>query len=98
MKRSRLRVIPSVDRVLQSLGDTGLPRPLVVDVVRRELNVLRAQQKAPEVEAGLSSIRSSLRDLRASRIRPVINGTGILVHTNFGRAPLGPDVITALST
>jgi L-seryl-tRNA(Ser) seleniumtransferase len=98
MKRSRLRVIPSVDRVLQSLGDTGLPRPLVVDVVRRELNVLRAQQKAPDVEAGLSSIRSSLEDLRASRIRPVINGTGILVHTNFGRAPLGPDVITALST
>ena len=28
----------------------------------------------------------------------MINGTGILVHTNFGRAPLGPDVISALST
>ncbi len=36
--------------------------------------------------------------MRASRIRPLINGTGILIHTNFGRAPLGPAVIEALSS
>jgi L-seryl-tRNA(Ser) seleniumtransferase len=35
--------------------------------------------------------------VRASRIQPVINGTGILVHTNFGRSPLGPEVISAIS-
>ena len=97
MKSSRLRAIPSVDRVLQSLGDTGLPRPMTVDVVRRELNALRSRRNIPDVAAALSGIRSSLQDLRPSRIRPVINGTGILVHTNFGRAPLGPDVISALS-
>ena len=36
MKPSRLRAIPSVDRLLQSLGDADLPRPIVVDTVRRE--------------------------------------------------------------
>jgi len=34
--------------------------------------------------------------VQVSRIRPVINGTGILVHTNFGRAPLSPEAISAL--
>src|SRR5205823_6540692 len=42
-------------------------------------------------------IRSALDDLRRSRIQPVINGTGILIHTNFGRSPLGPAVIDALA-
>ncbi len=37
--------------------------------------------------------RGSSAMLRAARIQPVINGTGILIHTNFGRAPLGPAVM-----
>jgi len=97
MRRSRLRAIPSVDRLLQSLGDVNLPRPLVVDSVRRALSEWRTLKRVPEVDAVLSAIRSSLHQLRASRLRPVINATGILIHTNFGRAPLGADVIDALS-
>src|SRR5262245_53037110 len=97
MKRSHLRAIPAVDRVLQSLADTGLPRPLVVDVVRTELKALRSKKDIPDAEAVIAHIRASLQDLGASRIRPVINGTGILAHTNFGRAPLGLDVVSALS-
>ena len=42
-------------------------------------------------------IRGALRDLRSSRIRPLINGTGILIHTNFGRSPLSERVIESLS-
>lgn len=97
MKLSRLRAIPSVDKVLQALGDTGLPRPIVLDVVRRELQVLRARKTIPDLEAVVARIRAVVLDVRASRIQPVINGTGILVHTNFGRAPLGMDVIAAVS-
>ena len=44
MKTSRLRAIPSVDKVLQSLGDTGLPAPVVVDAVRRHLKTLRSKK------------------------------------------------------
>ena len=96
MNASRLRAIPSVERVLQSLGDSGLPRPLVLDQVRRDLGALRKQKAIPEFDAVVSAIRARLRDLSASRIQPVINGTGILIHTNFGRAPLGLPVIEKL--
>ena len=98
MKASRLRAIPSVDKVLQALGGTPLPRPIVVDVVRRELSALRVGKGTlPDLPGVLDGIRARLRDVNASRIQPVINGTGILVHTNFGRAPLAPDAIASLS-
>jgi L-seryl-tRNA(Ser) seleniumtransferase len=96
MNASRLRAIPSVEKILQSLGDAGLPRPLVLDQVRRELGALRKQKAIPEFDAIVSAIREKLRNLSAGRIQPVINGTGILIHTNFGRAPLGPAVIEKL--
>jgi hypothetical protein len=41
MKAPELRAIPAVEKVLQALGDTDLPRPLVLGVVRRELAALR---------------------------------------------------------
>jgi L-seryl-tRNA(Ser) seleniumtransferase len=101
MKHSGLRGIPSVDKLALALGETGLPHPTVVATIRRELAALRkygAKLKTiPGFEDILSQLRSSLEILRASRIQPVINGTGILVHTNFGRAPLGPAVIEAVS-
>lgn len=98
MKQAQLRAIPAVEKVLQALGDTDLPRPIVVGVVRRELAALRKQKAIPAFDAVLAMVRDGLRELRASRIRPLINGTGILIHTNFGRAPLGPEVIAAMSS
>jgi len=93
-----LRAIPQVEKVLQQLGDTGLPRPVVVAVVRRELAELRKRAAKTVIapDAVIASIRSALATLRAQRIQPVINGTGILVHTNFGRSPLGPRVLETL--
>jgi L-seryl-tRNA(Ser) seleniumtransferase len=98
MKTSRLRAIPSVNKILQSLGDTGLPGPVVVDAVRRHLKALRSTRTIPHHDAVIADIRASLRGLRMSRLVPVINATGILVHTNLGRAPLGPDGLHALAT
>jgi L-seryl-tRNA(Ser) seleniumtransferase len=109
MKTARLRAIPSVDRILQSLGETDLPAPVVVDAVRQHLQALRSQKSPgfakatarpraiPSVDAIVADIRSSLDRLRASRIRPVINATGVLVHTNLGRAPLAADAIRTLT-
>jgi hypothetical protein len=97
MKTARLRAIPSVDRILQSLGETGFPAPVVVDAVRRHLQVLRSQKTIPGADAIVADIRSGLERLRASRIVPVINATGVLVHTNLGRAPLAADSIRALT-
>ncbi len=98
MKRSNLRTIPSVEKVLQALGPVELPRPAVVGVVRRELAVLRAEKKVPVFDSVLARIRAALEASRSGRIQAVINGTGIIVHTNLGRAPLGPAVVETLQT
>lgn len=107
-KSSRLRAIPSVDKILQALGDIGLPAPVVVAAVRGHLQKLRshpASAKAtarlrgiPDADAIVANIRSSLERLHTSRITPVINATGVLVHTNLGRAPLAEASIQALTS
>ncbi len=92
-----LRAIPAVEKILQTLGDTGLPRPAVVALVRREVAALRTGKAVPNFEALIERLRGALGDLRRTRIQQVINGTGILVHTNLGRAPLGPAVVERLA-
>src|SRR5256884_2511128 len=96
MKASALRALPAVEKVLQSLGAVDVPRPVVVGVVRRELAGMRSEKQVPDFDAVLARIRASLDALRRSRILPVINGTGVIVHTNLGRSPLGPAVVETL--
>jgi L-seryl-tRNA(Ser) seleniumtransferase len=94
--RSR-REIPAVNKVLDALGEYELPRPLVVDQVRQELSNLRSNSEVPEFESTIENIHQSLELLGANRLQPVVNGTGIVIHTNFGRAPLAPEAIRALA-
>ena len=94
--RSR-REIPAVSKVLDVLSYDDLPRPVVVGLVRRELSKIRAKAVIPEFESIVNFIRRLLDELRASRLQPVINGTGIVIHTNLGRAPLASKAIRALN-
>ncbi|MGK2930594.1 MAG: L-seryl-tRNA(Sec) selenium transferase [Acidimicrobiales bacterium] len=68
---------PSVDRLARSLIDTGLPHPLLVDAARAAI-------AAGDPEAA----RTVAEDIAGALLRPVVNGTGVLLHTNLGRAPL----------
>ncbi len=68
---------PSVDRVARSLADTGLPHPICVDVARAAI-------AADDV----AHVRERADDVRRSLLTQVVNGTGVLLHTNLGRAPL----------
>jgi L-seryl-tRNA(Ser) seleniumtransferase len=86
-----------VDRVVGEIGDCDLPRRVVVDVVRHELELLRAEKKIPNFSGVMSRVRAAVDALGLAKIQPVINGTGIVIHTNFGRAPLGPTVIESLT-
>ncbi len=90
------RSIPSVEKLLQALGDSALPRPVVLALIRRQLADLRAEKRSVEFDLLLQEIRAALDDLRLTRIQPVINGTGIIIHTNLGRAPLGPAAVESL--
>src|SRR5438105_13868674 len=100
--RSR-REIPAVNKVLDALGEyhlataSKLPRPLVVDLVRRGLSKIRSNSEMPEFESTVEQLQRSLEALRASRLQPPSNRTGIVIHTNVGRAPLAPGTVRALS-
>ncbi len=91
------RAIPAVEKVLQTLGTIDLPRPSIVATVRRELALLREDGEAPAFDTVMLKVRRALDQLRASRLQPVINGTGIIIHTNLGRAPLGQEAVDALT-
>jgi len=93
---SSRRAIPSVAKVLDSLGKIDLPRPLIVDLVRRELSAIRAEDKIPEGGSIVDLVRDSLDKFRASRLQPIINGTGIVIHTNFGRSPMANETTKAV--
>ena len=98
VKTRTRRAIPSVSAILDSLGEkassarTDLPRPLIVDLIRRELGQIRRHRKIPHANDIVDLVRASIEKLRASRVQPVINGTGIVVHTNLGRSPLSQGV------
>ena len=68
---------PSVDRLARSLAGSGLPHPLLVDAARAAV----AAGDPDSAEARAQRIHRRL-------LTPVINGTGVLLHTNLGRAPL----------
>ena len=91
--RSR-RQIPAVSKVLEQIAAPDLPRPLVVQTIRQELaQTRRAKQlRGDPVEA----VHTTLDQLRRSRLQPVINGTGIIIHTNLGRIPLAAQALNAL--
>ncbi|MDQ3178493.1 MAG: L-seryl-tRNA(Sec) selenium transferase [Actinomycetota bacterium] len=67
---------PSVDALARSGHHTGLPHPLLVDVARDVIEAGHHEEFAVRVG-----------ELRRSMLQRVINATGVLLHTNLGRAP-----------
>ena len=68
---------PSVDRLARSLAGVDLPHPLLVDAARAAI-----------AAGDPDSAEDRARAIRRRLLAPVINGTGVLLHTNLGRAPL----------
>ena len=96
MKRS-LRAIPAVEKLLQALGPQDLPRATLVSLVRNEVAGLRRLKSIPPFEEVVERLWHAAEAMRRSRIQPVINGTGVLVHTHLGRSPLGRATVDALT-
>lgn len=94
--KAHLRRIPSVERVLKFFQEKGafpeVDRAAVRDAVRESLAALREGETLPETDAAalLADIERAVAERLASRpgLRPVINATGVVLHTNLGRAPL----------
>jgi len=80
----RLRDLPSVDELARTTDD-----PLGVPAARTVLARAREQIRAGSDPGDLGElIAEELRAARAPRLRRLLNATGVIVHTNLGRAPL----------
>jgi L-seryl-tRNA(Ser) seleniumtransferase len=92
--KQQLRELPAVDHVLANLAhlEGRFPRRLIVDEVRRVLETVRQEIRADE-HGKLTPIETRVEDnlarLETPTLRRVINATGVVLHTNLGRAPLG---------
>jgi L-seryl-tRNA(Ser) seleniumtransferase len=94
------RALPGVDQVLTALS--GLPHDLLVACARDSIAVARervARGEQPEdaapVDEVIADARRRVDRLRGRLLRPVVNATGVIVHTNLGRAPIGDDALAA---
>jgi len=86
-----LRELPSVDELAARLADLELPRTLVVNEARHVLNHMRTAMLdglALDPKTAEQRLRNSLALLTKPSLRSVINATGVILHTNLGRAPL----------
>ena len=93
MDQEKLRALPSVDQVVAGLAhlEGRFPRRLIVDETRRVLEAMRQEIRAGlpvERESVGERVERGLEQLETPSLRRVINGTGVVLHTNLGRAPL----------
>jgi L-seryl-tRNA(Ser) seleniumtransferase len=107
-KAAMLRDLPQVQRLLELPETQALirrvSRPVVTNALRRILDTLRQELMGPTPTAGSSDpaaiVARAARLLAADPpllLRRAINGTGIILHTNLGRAPLARAALDAIN-
>jgi L-seryl-tRNA(Ser) seleniumtransferase len=96
------RALPSVNALLESAGVRSLleqhPRRVVVDAVRSAVDAERSEGGASKTEEQwLAAIAAKVAGMSRPSLRRVINATGVVLHTNLGRAPLADSAIEAMA-
>jgi L-seryl-tRNA(Ser) seleniumtransferase len=98
------RALPSVDRLLSSepirLLDAGAA-PVLTKLARQVLEEARAAvsrgSEPPSPEELAENVLALAETVLRPSLRPVINATGVIIHTNLGRAPLSDDALEAMA-
>ena len=100
MKQELLRLLPKIDEVLMDERISALmeriPRETVVDAVRDSVETIRADILAGKItepsemklDTIIDRINHTANKMEIKSLRPVINATGVVLHTNLGRANL----------
>jgi L-seryl-tRNA(Ser) seleniumtransferase len=102
--QEELRRLPSVDALLQAPVVAGLAetygRALTVEAARAWLAEVRtrilAGQPCPPEDALAQGVAGMLETWTRPTLRPAINATGVVIHTNLGRAPLSAAALAAM--
>jgi L-seryl-tRNA(Ser) seleniumtransferase len=100
-----LKSLPSVDLLLSTIPVNefieSFGRPLTVKAIRIALDEVRQSfpksQKIPDQETLIRRTKQILTDWTTPSLLPVINATGVILHTNLGRAPLSYDALEAIN-
>ncbi len=99
-----LRRLPKVDEVLASPAVRGLleraPRWAVVTAVRGEIERLRAEivaERSTAVDVDAGKVAREVAELLEPSLQPVLNATGVVLHTNLGRAPLAERAVARVA-
>ncbi len=96
--QSRSRQIPSVSAFISEFAprsaELGVSRPILVQMIRQCTEAVRSGQM--ELEGLRPQVEARLAELAVTTPRRVINATGVLLHTNLGRAALSSNAINAM--
>lgn len=94
------RQLPGVGSLIESAELRPLleqhPRALVIDAIRMTLGELREKGESMEHDVLLNTVAARVEAAALPSLRPVFNATGIVLHTNLGRAPLATAAIAAV--
>ena len=104
VEQDQLRLLPSIDELLQSAGGQQLisqfSRPMTLRAVRASIALARADIRngaaCPSPEALLDTAEHLLEIEQRPHLQPVINATGVIINTNLGRAPLSEEALQVM--
>jgi L-seryl-tRNA(Ser) seleniumtransferase len=99
-----LRSLPSVDQLLQTQDVqewiAAYGRPLTLEALRETLEAARSaypsQGQLPDRQALMAQVKERLVSWTTTSLQPLINASGVILHTNLGRAPLSQSAIQAI--
>ncbi len=98
---STLRALPQVDELIRTAGLAGTVGPVLARVLAREaIDEARTRARRGESidpEAVRRDVLKRAETVRRLRLRRVVNATGVILHTNLGRAPLSPEAVAAVA-